>query len=361
MEIAMSIIKIENLGKSYGENVILENVSVDIEKGDIVSIIGPSGAGKSTLLRAMNFLSPPTSGKVYFDGVEINKKNVNETRRKMGMVFQNFGLFSHMTAKQNICAGPMKLLGRTREQAEKRAMELLKDVGLAERANHYPDQLSGGQKQRVAIARSLAMEPEAVLFDEPTSALDPTMIGEVMAVIRNLSKTGLTIVIVTHEMDFAREVSNRVFYMDEKGIYEEGPPSQIFDAPQKPKTQAFIYRIRNFNYEIKTADFDHLEMLSGIDHFCFRHGMAEPIAKKLRRIAEELIINIVVPQFTQCILSISFSEQQETYEVEVSYIGEAIDALEAAEDELAAMMVRGTAKNIAHTYVDGMNSMKVEV
>jgi polar amino acid transport system ATP-binding protein len=162
-------------------------------------------------------------------------------------------------------------------------------------------------------------------------------------------------------MDFARDVSNRVFYMDDKGIYEEGPPSQIFDHPEKPKTQAFIYRIRNFNYEIKSVAFDHLEMLSGIDHFCFRHGLAEPIAKKLRRIAEELVINIVVPQFKQCNLSISFSEQQETYEAEVSYLGESIDALEAADDELAVMMVRGTAANITHTYEDGVNLLKVKV
>ncbi|MDR0949865.1 MAG: amino acid ABC transporter ATP-binding protein [Lachnospiraceae bacterium] len=355
------MITIENLVKSYGNTVILENVSVEIQKGDVVSIIGPSGAGKSTLLRAMNFLSPPTSGKIFFDGKEINKKNINEIRRKMGMVFQSFGLYSHMTAKQNICVGPMKLLGKSRDEAEKRAMELLKDVGLAQRADHYPHQLSGGQKQRVAIARSLAMEPEAILFDEPTSALDPTMIGEVMAVIRNLSKTGLTIVIVTHEMDFARDVSNRVFYMDDKGIYEDGTPSQIFDQPQKPKTQAFIYRIRNFNYEIRSAKFDHLEMLSGIDHFCFRHGMAEPTAKKLRRIAEELIINIVVPKFSRCDLTISFSEQQEKYEVAVSYSGENIDALDTADDELAVMMVRGTAANIAHSYVNEVNYIKASL
>jgi polar amino acid transport system ATP-binding protein len=355
------MIRLENLGKSYGELAILENVSVEIRKGDVVSIIGPSGAGKSTLLRAINFLDPPTQGKVFFGDVEITKKNVNEIRRQMGMVFQSFALFSHMTAKQNLCAGPMKLLGKSREEAEAKAMELLKAVGLAERADHYPDQLSGGQKQRVAIARCLAMEPEVVLFDEPTSALDPTMIGEVMAVIRNLTKTGLTIVIVTHEMDFARDISNRVFYMDEKGIYEDGSPEQIFENPQKPKTQAFIYRIRSFHFEITSADFDNFEMLSGIDNFCFRHAMDEATAKKVRRIAEELVINIVVPKFAQGSLTISYSEKQEKYEVVVSYPGENIDALETAEDDLAAMMVRGTAKTIAHSYADGMNMLTLSL
>jgi polar amino acid transport system ATP-binding protein len=359
--LTMSIIKLENLGKSFENNQILKNVNTTIKKGDVVSIIGPSGMGKSTLLRAINFLDPPTQGKVFFDGVEINKKNVNEIRRKMGMVFQNFGLFSHMTAKQNLCSAPMKLLGKSRHDAEEKAIELLKTVGLAERADFYPSQLSGGQKQRVAIARCLAMEPEVILFDEPTSALDPTMVGEVMAVIRNLSKTGLTIVIVTHEMSFARDVSDRIFYMDEGGIYEEGTPQQIFDNPQKPKTQAFIYKIRNFNFEVNSPDFDNFEMLSGIDDFCFRHAMPEPIAKKLRRIAEELVVNIVAPKFEQCSLTLSYSEKQEKYAAEVTYPGESVNAIEAADDELAVMMIKGTAKSITHSFADGVNSLVLSV
>ena len=355
----MGIIRIENLEKRFGDNIILENVNAEIEKGEIISIIGPSGTGKSTLLRAMNFLDPPTGGEVYFDGVQIGKKNVNEIRRKMGMVFQNFGLFSHMDVTGNLCAGPMKLLGLSRPQAEARAAELLKTVGLTERAHHFPSQLSGGQRQRVAIARCLAMEPEVILFDEPTSALDPTMVGEVMAVIRSLSKTGLTIVIVTHEMSFAREVSSRVFYMDEGGIYESGTPTEIFESPQRPKTQAFIYKIRSFIYRIETRDFDNVAMLSGIDNFCFSHAVEGKTAMKLRLIAEELVLNIVVPKFGACELNISFSEALGRYEVIVTYPGSSIDALETAEDDLAAMMIRGTASEVEHTFLEGTNTLRL--
>jgi len=246
----MSIIRTENLTKSFGENVILQNVSVEIEQGEVVSIIGPSGTGKSTFLRAINFLDPPTTGNIYFNDMKINKHNVDVLRRKMGMVFQNFGLFSHLDVMENLCMGPVKLLGKSRAEAETKAMDLLRTVGLSNRAHHFPHQLSGGQKQRVAIARCLAMEPEVILFDEPTSALDPTMVGEVMAVMRSLAKTGLTMLVVTHEMSFAKEISSRVFYMDECGIYEQGTPKEIFEHPQKPKTQEFIYRIRSFNYKI---------------------------------------------------------------------------------------------------------------
>ncbi|MDR0951858.1 MAG: ATP-binding cassette domain-containing protein [Oscillospiraceae bacterium] len=357
----MSIIKVENLEKRFGDNIILHDVSCEIERGDIVSIIGPSGSGKSTFLRAINFLSPPTAGEVYFDGERVDKKNVNEVRRKMSMVFQNFGLFSHLTALQNLCAGPMKLLGKTKEQAEEKAYELLKTVGLTERANHYPHELSGGQKQRVAIARCLAMEPEVILFDEPTSALDPTMVGEVMAVIRNLSKTGLTLLIVTHEMSFAREVSSRVFYMDEGGIYESGAPEEIFSAPQKPKTQEFIYRIRSFNYDVASVDFDSFELLSGIDAFCFSHAVDGALAKKLRLIAEELVINIVVPKFKKCSLTVSFSDKIGRYEVTVAYPGSIENALDTAEDDLAAMMIRGTATQVEHKYEDEINTLKLSL
>ncbi|MDR0857617.1 MAG: amino acid ABC transporter ATP-binding protein, partial [Oscillospiraceae bacterium] len=220
----MSVISVKNLTKAYGENVILSNISTEISKGEVISIIGPSGTGKSTLLRALNMLDPPTSGEIIFNGVNLCEKraDIDAARKKMGMVFQNFGLFGHMTVIENICAAPIKLLKKSKAEAIQKAEELLKTVGLSERAGHYPHQLSGGQKQRVAIARCLAMEPEVILFDEPTSALDPTMVGEVMAVIRKLAADGMTMLIVTHEMSFARSVSNRIFYMDEGIIYEDG-------------------------------------------------------------------------------------------------------------------------------------------
>ena len=355
----MSIIRTENLTKIFDGNIILQNVTVEIEKGEIVSIIGPSGTGKSTFLRAVNYLDPPTSGEVYFNGVKIDRKNIDGIRRKMGMVFQNFGLFSHLNVMENICAGPIKLLGKSRTEAEAKAKDLLRTVGLSERARHYPHQLSGGQKQRVAIARCLAMEPEVILFDEPTSALDPTMVGEVTAVIRNLSKTGLTMLIVTHEMNFAKEVSSRVFYMDECGIYEQGTPAGIFEAPQKPRTQAFIYRIRSFNYKVESRDFDYVAMLNGIDNFCFRHALEDKTAKKLRLIAEELVINIVVPRFGVCDLSVSFSEQLCRYEVIVTYPGDSEDALVTATDDLARLMIHNTAGEIVHTFVNGVNTLRL--
>ncbi|MDR2545898.1 MAG: amino acid ABC transporter ATP-binding protein [Lachnospiraceae bacterium] len=353
----MSIISIKNMEKRYGENVILNDVSVDIERGEIISIIGPSGVGKSTFLRAINFLDPPTAGEVFFDGTKITKRNIDSICLKMGMVFQNFGLFSHMNVIGNLTVGPIKLLGKSREEAEEKATELLRIVGLSERAKYMPSQLSGGQKQRVAIARCLAMSPDVILFDEPTSALDPTMVSEVMAVIRSLAKTGITMLVVTHEMDFARNVSNRVFYMDEGGIYEEGCPKTIFDSPQKTKTQVFIHNIRSYNYEIKNREFDYAEMLAGVDNFCFRHDIRRNTANQLRLLAEELVINIVTPGYNECSLYVSFSEKLGTHELSVSYNGEEADMLEKSQNKLSVSMVRRTARELRHEYTAGKNTL----
>ena len=225
------MIKIENLSKSYGDLEVLKNISVEINKGEVISIIGPSGCGKSTFIRCLNRLEEPTSGKIFIDGEEITGKNIklHKLRMKMGMVFQSFNLFSHLTIIENIMLGPVNLLKMDRQTAYDEGMELLEMVGLGSTSLSYPDELSGGQKQRAAIARTLAMKPELVLFDEPTSALDPRMTSEVLAVIKKLAADGLTMMIVTHEMKFAKNVSNRVFYMDEKGIYEDGTPEQIFE------------------------------------------------------------------------------------------------------------------------------------
>ena len=229
------MIKIENLSKSYGDLEVLKNISVEINKGEVISIIGPSGCGKSTFIRCLNRLEEPTSGKIFIDGEEITGKNIklHKLRMKMGMVFQSFNLFSHLTIIENIMLGPVNLLKMDRQTAYDEGMELLEMVGLGSKSLSYPDELSGGQKQRAAIARTLAMKPEIVLFDEPTSALDPRMTSEVLAVIKKLAADGLTMMIVTHEMKFAKNVSNRVFYMDEKGIYEDGTPEQIFENPKK--------------------------------------------------------------------------------------------------------------------------------
>ena len=352
----MSIISVRNLEKRFGENIILQHVNAEIEKGEVISIIGPSGTGKSTFLRAINFLDPPTDGEVFFDGERITKKNMDAIRRRMGMVFQSFGLFSHLDVVGNLTAGPVKLLNASKKSAEEGAAGLLKTVGLAERARFLPHELSGGQKQRVAIARCLAMSPEVILFDEPTSALDPTMFSEVMAVMRGLAKSGMTMIVVTHEMDFARDVSNRVFYMDKasddapSGIYEEGSPDDIFANPKKPKTQAFIYNIRSYSYVVSNRDFDYAEMLGGIDNFCFRHAIDRNTANKLYLLAEELVINIVVPLYGACSLELRFSEKLASYELAVCYEGEKSNALERSNDELATALVNKTAGEIHHEH-----------
>ena len=252
------MIKIENLSKSYGDLEVLKNISVEINKGEVISIIGPSGCGKSTFIRCLNRLEEPTSGKIFIDGEEITGKNIklHKLRMKMGMVFQSFNLFSHLTIIENIMLGPVNLLKMDRQTAYDEGMELLEMVGLGSKSLSYPDELSGGQKQRAAIARTLAMKPEIVLFDEPTSALDPRMTSEVLAVIKKLAADGLTMMIVTHEMKFAKNVSNRVFYMDEKGIYEDGTPEQIFENPKKQKTKEFIYKIKTLQKEISIKEFD---------------------------------------------------------------------------------------------------------
>ena len=236
------IIKTENLQKAFGENDVLNGISTEIKKGEVIVIIGPSGCGKSTFLRCLNLLEDPTGGQIIFEGVGITdpKTDINKHRMKMGMVFQQFNLFPHMTILKNMTLAPIKLLGLSKEDAEKKAMELLKKVGLDDRADSYPSQLSGGQKQRVAIVRALCMDPEVMLFDEPTSALDPEMVGEVLQVMKDLAKSGMTMIVVTHEMGFAREVADRVLFISDGLIEEEGTPEELFNNPQSPRTQQFL-------------------------------------------------------------------------------------------------------------------------
>ena len=239
------MIKVENLTKSFKGMDVIKGISTQINKGDVLCIIGPSGSGKSTFLRCLNLLEKPGSGKIIFDGEDLtNKKtDLNRHRQKMGMVFQQFNLFPHMTVLDNLTCAPLMLKKMTREQAEKKAMELLERVGLADRAGAYPNQLSGGQKQRVAIVRALCMEPDVMLFDEPTSALDPEMVGEVLDVMKSLAQQGMTMVVVTHEMGFAREVSNRVLFLDDGVIAEEGTPEEIFNNPQCERLQTFLAKV----------------------------------------------------------------------------------------------------------------------
>lgn len=239
------ILEVKDLHKYYGKQEVLKGISTTVQKGDVIAIIGPSGCGKSTFLRSLNLLEVPTRGQILFEGTDITDKktDINRVREKIGMVFQQFNLFPNMTIRQNIMLAPVKLNLMTKEQANARAIELLARVGLSDKADAYPAQLSGGQKQRIAIVRSLAMNPDIILFDEPTSALDPEMVGEVLQVMRELAATGMTMTVVTHEMGFAREVANRVMFINEGVIAEEGTPEEIFKTPKSQRLQEFLSRV----------------------------------------------------------------------------------------------------------------------
>ena len=240
-----ALIQVQDLKKSFGTQVVLDGITTEIDQGEVVAIIGPSGCGKSTFLRSLNLLEEPTSGTILFEGTDITDKSVdiNKMRQKIGMVFQQFNLFPNYTIQNNITLAPVKLGLMTQQEAEKKAKELLERVGLPERANDYPSQLSGGQKQRIAIARALAMNPDVMLFDEPTSALDPEMVGEVLELMRELARDGMTMVVVTHEMGFAREVANRVLFIDEGKIQEENTPEEFFANPKNPRLREFLSKV----------------------------------------------------------------------------------------------------------------------
>ncbi|MCI7581452.1 MAG: amino acid ABC transporter ATP-binding protein [Campylobacter sp.] len=239
------LLKIQDLHKNFGDHEVLKGINIEIKKGEVVVIIGASGSGKSTFLRTLNLLEVPSSGKIIFEGSElcVQKSDVNKHRQKMGMVFQHFNLFEHLSVLENLCIAPIKLLKKSKEQAKKEAMELLNQVGLADKISAYPSSLSGGQKQRIAIVRALAMSPDVMLFDEPTSALDPEMVAEVLNVMKNLARSGMTMVVVTHEMGFAREVASRVLFFDKGIIAEDASPNEIFSNPKNSRLKEFLSRI----------------------------------------------------------------------------------------------------------------------
>ena len=345
------MISVQHIRKEYTNAVPLKDVSVEINRGDVIAVIGPSGTGKSTLLRSINMLDPPTSGKIFIDGDEITAKGckVHLIRRKMGMVFQSFNLFSHLNVIENIMKGPVELKSRSRQEAYDRGMELLRQVGLADRALNFPDELSGGQKQRVAIARTLAMEPEIILFDEPTSALDPTMVGEVLTVIKQLAKQGLTMMIVTHEMKFAREVANRVFYMDEGGIYEDGTPEEIFDHPKRENTRRFIQRLKAYDTTIRSRSFDFIGINSALEEFGRAHMMEQRTILSAQRVFEELGVQLILPALSEVDLrmSLEYNELSADARMHLYYNG-GFDARTRA-DELSAAILRSASLETNYT------------
>jgi polar amino acid transport system ATP-binding protein len=357
------MIRVENLSKKFGEISVLKEINIEIKKGEVISIIGPSGTGKSTFLRCLNLLETPSGGKIFIDEIDILNKNtdVPKIRQKMGMVFQSFNLFNHLTVIENLTIGQIKLLGRKKEEAEEKAMDLLKLVGLSEKADSFADELSGGQKQRIAIARCLSMDPEIILFDEPTSALDPTMVSEVLAVIRRLAKEGMTLAIVTHEMDFSRDVSNRVFYMDEGLIYEHGSPQQIFENPQREKTKAFINRIRSFNCKIDTPDFDLYAMNAEIERFCEKHVLPKKMINNVLLILEELmVIHNSLSKTIEINLTLSYSEKRDTLELVFESGGVEGNILDKIEqDELGLMIIRNLTESIEYSRTNEKNRLKL--
>jgi His/Glu/Gln/Arg/opine family amino acid ABC transporter permease subunit len=353
------IIRIEHLKKAYEQSTPLTDVNADIRKGDIVTVIGESGKGKSTLLRCINYLEIPTAGTVSVFGRKLNEKetDLQAVRQKMGMVFQNFNLFPHLTVLENIMLAPADLKGMSRETACEKARGLLAAVGLSQKALCYPDELSGGQKQRIAIARAMAMDPEVILFDEPTSALDPTMVSEVLAVMRNLANRGMTMIIVTHEMKFARDVSSRVFFLDEGVIYEEGTPLEIFDHPVKEKTKMFVNRMKVFHYEILSKEFDFIGMDAQLETFGMHHTMSKKMIKSLQMMVEELCVQTILPSLPEenidIQITVEYAADGSQTLMEVVYNGDPADRLQTA-DELSAALIRNMAAKIEYSY-DQMN------
>jgi len=348
------LLVIEHLGKSFGNVTPLRDVNCTVKAGDVISVIGPSGTGKSTLLNLINHLEEPDKGSIKFDGEDTLSVgyDFNSLRRRIGMVFQSFNLFSHLTVVENVMLAQTELLKRTRQEAYERSMELLETVGLAGKAFSYPSELSGGQQQRIAIARTIAMDPEIILFDEPTSALDPTMVGEVLSVIRNLAQNGMTMLIVTHEMKFAHDVSNRVFYMDEGVIYEEGTPQQIFEKPQKDCTRVFIKRLKHLTLEIADPDSDFIGTVTNIETFGYSNLIPPRIIRNIQLAFEELIVqNILRNRETGLPVTadIEYSETDTSAEMTITYGGRKYDPLTDG-NELSTMIVKKLAAYAEYIY-----------
>lgn len=346
------MITLRHLAKTFpspdgGRIQVLCDVNCEIHQGEVVAIIGPSGSGKSTLLHTLNLLVLPTSGEIFVDGENIMRKGypLHLLRQKMGMVFQSFNLFNHLTVLENVTLAPMKLRGLDRRQAERAGMDYLRKVGLAEKAHAMPSALSGGQQQRAAIARALAMDPEIILFDEPTSALDPTMVDEVQGVIRMLAQEGMTMLIATHSMRFARDVSSRVLFLYDGGICEEGSPEQIFEHPQKAATRAFVHRIHTLTFDIENSDFDFYDMTSQIKQFCIRHSMPEKM-NPIIHVVEEMLV-LMRPYGKTIHIEVNHSDLKRTSNVVVLHRGETLSPFDRDDtDELAAMIIRGMSKSI---------------
>ena len=364
----MHMIEVTGLRKQFGDLVVLRSIDVHVRTGECVAIIGPSGSGKSVFLRSLAMLETPDGGAIRINGTDITQKetNLNRIREKMGMVYQGFHLFSHLNVLDNVTLAPRWVKKLDKKAAEKKAMDLLSMVGLVDKAQSYPHQLSGGQQQRVAIARCLAMEPEIMLFDEPTSALDPAMTSEVLAIMRKLTGMGLTMLIVTHEMGFARDLADRVLYLDEGRVYEEGTPKEIFDNPQKEKTRAFISRLKTFIYEIHSIGFDMTAMNARIEVFCRKYNIPTPKIYSVQLILEEMIMEI----FKQCYaasqpdieLTVAYAEGNDEISIGLTYKADEFNPFANAADGmdgLGMVLVKKSSKRQGHSFADAPNRINI--
>ena len=364
----MRLIQVKNLCKSFGSLRVLDNVSLDVGEGERIAIIGGSGCGKSVFLRSLELLEVPDSGQIFIDGEEITAKgaDINRIRRKMGMVYQKFYLFSHMDVLDNLCLAPVKLSGMTRKEAESRAYDWLGKVGLTSKAHDMPANLSGGQQQRIAICRCLMMQPKVLLFDEPTSALDPTMVGEVLAMIRMLTKHNMTMLIVTHEMNFAREVADRVLFFADGGIYEQGTPKEIFDSPKREKTIAFIHRLKYFDFEVTARNFDLMSMHGGIRIFTEKYGIPHKLAYRLELCCEELVYEMIAGSYhgrddVNISLAVSYSEVDGTITIHLTSGGDKFNPFTVDDDDvhLGVTMLNNIAK-VNYEFSGGLNKIEAK-
>ena len=347
------MIELVHLAKKYENAVPLRDVNGIINDGDIISVIGPSGTGKSTMLSCINMLEHPDGGQILLDGEDVTAKGYDlaKLHRRIGMVFQSFELFGHLTVIENVMMAQMDILGRTKQEAYDEGMLLLQRVGMGECALQYPDELSGGQQQRAAIARTLAMEPDVILFDEPTSALDPSMTGEVQDVIRDLAGDGRTMVIVSHDMSFARSICTRVFYMDQGGIYEEGTPEEIFDHPQKQLTRRFIHKLKVLEFNIENKNFDLGGAGGELDSYCQHNDIPTRIKYHIMLAIEELTMQIIFPRGNvyPVHISVEYAAEDERAIITISYSGDGFDPADT-ENRLAYDMLKQIAKDIQYSF-----------
>ncbi len=362
----MSLLEIRGLTKSFGSVSVLRGLDLTVEAGERVAIIGASGCGKSVFLRCIELLERPDGGSIVIDGREITARgaDVDAIRRSMGMVYQRFHLFEHLNVMDNLCLAPTRLLGLRRDEAEARALSLLGQVGLASHADRMPHVLSGGQQQRIAICRCLMMEPKLLLFDEPTSALDPAMVGEVLAVIRMLAKRNMTMLIVTHEMAFAREVSDRVLFFADGGIYEQGTPAAIFDRPQREKTAAFIRKIKSFTYEADSPAFDLMALQGGVRAFAERYGVDARRTDRLQLCCEELVYELLAhccsdERPAALRLEVSYAEADRAAQIDLVCGGTPYDPFTQDEDGLGVTILKHMGRELTYAYEDGQNHVRV--